>query len=118
MPKLYIKPLSVNKSYRWKKTKTYDLIEYHKEIKWYIDYITSNNYFDYINFNEKWLKLKVDIVFWYSSKWSDIDNWLKPFLDWLFSALWVNDNLIYELNVKKDITKKDEEYIYFNISKL
>ena len=118
MIKLDIQPLSVNKSYRWKKVKTQDLIDFHSNIDNIIRYWIWIDYFNYIDFNKKWLQLKLDVRFWFSNIWSDIDNWLKTFIDWLFWTIWQNDNLIYELNVKKQKTKKNEEFIEFELSEI
>lgn len=117
MIKFELKPLSVNKSYQWRKVKTQDLIDFHQDIIYLIKQVWKDHY-NYIEWNKQWLKLKLSIVFWYSNLWSDIDNWLKPFIDWLSMALWFNDNIIYELNVKKEKAKKDSEYIIFEIEEI
>ena len=114
MIKIELKPLSVNKSYQWRKVKTKDLIDFHDDILKYIKYIWKDH-FNYIEFNKKDLQLKLSIIFWYSNMWSDIDNWLKPFIDWLSMALWFNDNKIYELHVIKEKAEKDNEYIIFEL---
>lgn len=50
------------------------------------------------------------------SKLSDIDNPIKPFLDILQKKYKINDRDIDELNVKKTIVKKGEEFIGFKIN--
>ena len=52
---------------------------------------------------------------WFSSRWADIDNWLKLFIDVLQKKYGFNDNRIYKLIIEKEITKKWEEFIEFNI---
>jgi Holliday junction resolvase RusA-like endonuclease len=59
--------------------------------------------------------LKIDITFGFSSKASDIDNPLKPFLDILQKKYKINDKNIFQLNVKKEIVNKGFEFIKFNI---
>lgn len=118
MIKIDIKPLSVNKSYRWRKIKTQDLIDFHDDIDLFFDTLWKDYYNSYIEFNKKWLKLKLSVIFWYSNIWSDIDNWLKSFIDWLSQSLWFNDNIIYELNVKKVKTEKEKEFIEFELEEI
>ncbi len=115
MIKLDLKALSVNKSYYWRKTKTQELRYFHTTLEDLLNDDIWIEHFDYLDFDKKWLKLKLVIEFWYSNIWSDIDNWLKSFLDWLSKTLEFNDNIIYELNVKKTKTKKQEEFIKFEI---
>lgn len=117
MIKIEKKPLSINEAYKWRKVKTKKLTEYKDDIFLLITTNLWNDYFN-IDFNKKWLKLKLDIEWWLSSSWWDIDNPLKPFIDALQESLWFNDNCIYELNVKKKIVKKLEEYIKFELSEI
>ena len=63
-------------------------------------------------------KLKIEIVFGFSSSGSDIDNGLKPFLDCIQKKYGINDNKVYELNVKKEVVKKGNEFIEFKIKQL
>lgn len=62
--------------------------------------------------------LTIDVVFGYSSTASDIDNGLKPLLDCLQKKYKINDNRIYELNVKKEIVKKGQEFIKLQINEI
>ncbi len=118
MIKIDIKPLSVNWAYKWKKIKTKALIEYKEELDNIITLEIWEDHFNYIDFEKKWLALKLNIVWWFSSMWSDVDNPLKPFIDALQESLWFNDNIVYELNVKKTKTKKEEEFILFEIEEV
>ena len=61
---------------------------------------------------------KVNIQLGFSSTLSDIDNPLKPILDILQKKYNINDKDIFELNVKKEIVKKKNEYFAFEILKL
>ncbi len=62
--------------------------------------------------------LKLDLVFGFSSNGSDIDNPVKPLLDILQKKYGFNDNQIFELNIKKEIVKKNKEFIKLNITEL
>jgi Holliday junction resolvase RusA-like endonuclease len=63
-------------------------------------------------------KLKLNIVFGFSNKASDIDNCVKPFLDMLQEAYSFNDKMVYELNVKKEIVPKGLDFIDFSLVSL
>lgn len=41
----------------------------------------------------------------------DIDNYIKPLLDSLNTILWTDDNLIYEMNVRKSVVNIEDEII-------
>lgn len=60
-------------------------------------------------------KLKLNITFGFSNTNTDISNHIKAFEDVLQTKYNFNDNRIYELSIKKEIVKKGEEYIDFNI---
>jgi Holliday junction resolvase RusA-like endonuclease len=105
---LNIKPLSVNQAWAGRRFKTPKYKAYEKEMLLIIPKTK-------IDFNAN---LRLDIVFGYSSKGSDIDNGLKPLLDCLQKKLGINDNKIYELNVKKEIVKKGNEFIKIKIIEL
>tara|TARA_R110000803_G_scaffold69260_1_gene131506 strand:+ start:274 stop:597 length:324 start_codon:yes stop_codon:yes gene_type:complete len=103
-----IKPLSVNEAYRGRRFKTNKYNNWSKEIVHLLPKLDIPN----------GILLRVDITFGFSSKGSDIDNGLKSFLDALQKKYNFNDSRIYELNVKKDITKKGHEFIDFTIAEL
>ena len=63
---------------------------------------------------EFWISFEV----WYSDKKSDLDNFLKPFLDVLSKKYNFNDNKIYEMKLKKKIVDKGNEYIEFAFYKI
>lgn len=50
----------------------------------------------------------------YSSKGSDIDNFVKPFMDILQKKYDFNDNKIYLMTLEKTIVKKGKEFIIFD----
>jgi Holliday junction resolvase RusA-like endonuclease len=105
-----IKPLSVNKAWQGKRFKTKEYETYST----YLSYLLPAQ-IDNIDFNKK---LKLDIVVGYSSAGSDIDNFLKPFLDILQKKYEFNDSKIYELNIKKEVVPKKQEFIDFKFSNL
>jgi Holliday junction resolvase RusA-like endonuclease len=60
------------------------------------------------------IQLRVKVL--YSSAASDIDNCLKPFIDVLQKRYSFNDNRIYKIQIIKELCKKGEEGIWFNLS--
>jgi Holliday junction resolvase RusA-like endonuclease len=106
--RIEIKPLSVNDAWKGRRFRTDKYKDYQKEIALKLPNIK----------NDFQGNLKINIVFGFSSKGSDIDNPLKPFLDCLQKKYGVNDNQIYELHVKKEIVKKGYEFINFEITNL
>lgn len=105
MNKVDIKPLSANQSYRGVKYKTKEYLIYEKTLFYILPKI-----------GEIPEKIFLQLSVGYSSRSSDIDNCVKPFTDVLSKYYNFNDNRVYELNVKKEIVKKGEEYIKFKIS--
>ena len=106
MHKINIVPLSVNKAFQGRrfKTKEYDIyINNMLYLLPHIDFIPENN-------------IKLFIEFGFSSKLSDLDNPLKPFIDCLVKKYGVDDRYITELNVRKKLVAKNMEYIIFEIS--
>lgn len=104
-----VKPLSANKAFLGKKIRTYDYNKYRKvlleELPTNVRIPRSGN-------------LYLDMVVYYSNKASDIDNCLKPFIDILQEKYNFNDNRIYLLRVRKEIVKKGNEGIRFQITQL
>ena len=107
MIKVDIKPLSVNGAFKGRRFKTK---EYDKFIS------TMNLILPKITLDLS--PYRLDIVFGYSSRSSDIDNGLKCFIDCLVKKYKFDDREIYELNVKKEIVKKGNEFIKFDIKSL
>ncbi len=60
-------------------------------------------------------KLRVDLVFGFSSKLSDADNPVKLICDIFQKKYGFNDNRIYEYSIKKEDVKKGDEFIAFDI---
>jgi Holliday junction resolvase RusA-like endonuclease len=59
--------------------------------------------------------LRVELFFGFSSKASDIDNCVKVTLDLAQKKYGFNDKMVFELNVRKCIVKKGEEFIQMGI---
>ena len=102
--KINIKPLSVNQCWQGRRFKTKIYKGYEKELLLKLVKIDVPN-----------VSIGLNITFGFSNKLSDIDNPLKPFLDILQKKYKINDRDIYELNVKKEIVKKGDEFIFFEI---
>ncbi len=105
--KIKIKPLSVNECWQGRRFKTPKYKSYERELLLKLNPQT-------IQYNH----IGIDIVFGVSSKLMDIDNGLKPLLDILQKKYMFNDRDIYELNVRKEIVKKGNEFIEFKIKEL
>lgn len=99
------KALSVNRAWQGRRFKTPEYKAYEKEMLLILPNI------DY-KFSDK---INLKITFGYSNSLSDIDNGLKPLIDILQKKYNFNDRYIYELNVKKEIVKKGNEFILIQI---
>ena len=95
------KALSVNKCWQGRRFKTQEYKQFEADLL-----LTLPNFEI-----ENLLNIKLSITFGYSNKLNDIDNGLKPLIDILQKKYNFNDRYIYELNVKKEIVKKGEEFI-------
>lgn len=92
-----VKPLSVNAAWQGRRFKTSLYKAFETEVLLKLRPITIPVYD----------KLRVDVTFYFKNKNSDIDNGIKPFLDILQKKYKFNDSRIYELNVKKVISKQE-----------
>jgi len=106
--KLNEKPLSINEAWQGKRFKTPAYKRYEKEMlllmpKAYI-------YQDQM--------LRVEFFFGFSNKASDLDNPVKLLMDIAQKKYGFNDKMVFELNVRKCIVKKGEEYIQMGIYQL
>ena len=105
MPKINIKPLSVNKAWQGRRYKTGDYKSYEQELLLRLPPLEIPEG-----------KLCLKIVASYKNRRNDIDNCLKPFLDILQKRYDFDDARIYRLEVDKRISK--HESIEFEISKI
>jgi Holliday junction resolvase RusA-like endonuclease len=101
--KLNVKPLSVNEAWKGSRFKTKAYLSYEKALLLMLP-----------NRDLKDVE-KVNIEFGFSSKLADIDNPVKPILDILQKKYGFNDRDIFELNIKKVVVKKGEEFIKISI---
>lgn len=102
-----IKPLSSNLAWQGKRFKTPQYKQYEKELLFILPKITIPKG-----------KLQINFIVGYSNPMSDIDNFLKSFLDILSKRYGFDDRIIYRIEVEKEITKKGEEFIDFEIKQL
>lgn len=106
--KLNEKPLSVNEAWQGKRFKTPIYKSYEEAIlltmpKGKVD-------------SEE--MLRIEFFFGFSNKASDLDNPVKLLLDLAQKKYCFNDKNVFELNVRKCIVKKGEEFIQMGIYKL
>lgn len=104
MNKIPIKPLSVNSVWKGKRYKTPAYKKYETATLFLLPSlkIPSGN-------------LHITLEFGFSSKGSDPDNPVKPFVDILSKRYGFNDNRVYKYTIEKKIVKKGEEYTKFKI---
>lgn len=60
-------------------------------------------------------KLCFVAIFGVSSRGFDLDNAVKPFMDSLQAKYNFNDNRIYKIEIEKNIVKKGDEFISFEL---
>lgn len=102
-----IKPLSVNRAWKGRLTKTYEMKKYTRDVLLMLKSMEIPDG-----------ELFISIEYGFSNKASDIDNPCKPFIDVLQKKYGFNDSRIYRLDLTKKIVKKGDEYIQFNIEGL
>jgi len=105
MIKIDIKPLSVNEAFKGRRFKTQKYDTFINSMLFQLPKIKLPN-----------APYSIDVVFGYSSRASDIDNGLKSLLDCLVKKYGFDDREIYSMNVKKEIVKKGDEFIKFQIN--
>jgi Holliday junction resolvase RusA-like endonuclease len=106
--KINEKPLSVNQAWQGKRFKTPAYKEYEKAM---LLQMPPKN----IEPNQM---LRVEFFFGFSNKASDLDNPVKLLLDIAQKKYGFNDSNVFELNVRKCIVKKGEEFIQMGIYNL
>jgi len=107
MRKINIKPMSVNVAFQGRKFKTKEYKQYEKDLLLMLP-----------NVKLKIQRVSIDIVFGFSNSLCDIDNPLKPFLDILQKKYNINDRDIYKLIVSKEVIKKGNEFIKYQITEI
>ena len=106
--RIHLKPLSVNQVWRGKRFKTKKYKSYERDLILLLPKLK-------IEFKGN---LKAEMVFGFGSPLSDIDNPLKPLIDVLQKKYNFDDKQITELNVKKEIVKKGNEFIDIKITQI
>jgi len=107
MHKLNIKPLSVNKAWQGRRFKTNDYKRFERDLLLILPSIDVSK-----------SKLKLSLEFGFSNKSSDLSNPLKLVEDILAKKYGFNDRMIYQISMEKEIVKKGQEYIKFNLSEI
>ena len=102
-----IKPLSSNEAWQGKRFKTQKYKKYEQELLFILP-----------KFEVPKGQIRIDYIVGYSNVQSDIDNFLKSFQDVLQKKYGFNDNMIYHVQITKQIVKKGEEFIDFDIKEL
>lgn len=105
MPKIKIKPLSVNQCWQGRRFKSKAYKKYEIEVIALMPKLVLPA-----------MPYSIHFTFGFSNKASDLDNPLKPLLDIIQKKYSINDKDIYFMSVSKLIVKKGEEFISFEIS--
>lgn len=103
--KIKVKPLSVNQVWQGRRYKTRKYKSYEEEVLYQLPLLD-------IDFAGP---LSIYLNFGFSNTLSDLDNPVKPILDILQKKYGFNDRDVYELQIKKNIVPKGEEYIELQI---
>jgi Holliday junction resolvase RusA-like endonuclease len=106
--KLNEKPLSINEAWQGKRFKTPAYKRYEKAMLLLMP--KACIYQDQM--------LRVEFFFGFSNKASDLDNPVKLLMDIAQKKYGFNDKMVFELNVRKCIVKKGEEFIQMGIYQL
>ena len=106
--KLNQKPLSVNLAWQGKRFKTPAYKEYESSMLLMMPKgkIETDQ------------MLRVEFFFGFSNAASDLDNPVKLLMDIAQKKYGFNDKMVYEMNVRKCIVKKGEEFIHMGIYNL
>ena len=104
-----IKPLSVNEAWKGHRFKTDKYKRYQRDVMLMLRPM---------QIPAAPAKLAISITVGYSNAQADVDNVAKPFIDILQKKYGFNDSRIYRLTLVKEVVKKGEEFIEFEIDKL
>lgn len=106
--KINEKPLSVNQAWQGKRFKTPIYKDYEKSMLLMMPKAK-------IDTEEM---LRVEFFFGFSNKASDLDNPVKLLMDIAQKKYGFNDKNVFELNIRKCLVKKGEEFIQMGIYKM
>ena len=106
--KLNQKPLSVNLAWQGKRFKTPAYKRYEKEmlLRMPAGKVDAHQ------------MLRVEFFFGFSNAASDLDNPIKILIDIAQKKYGFNDKMVFELNVRKCLVKKGDEFIHMGIFKM
>jgi len=104
MPKINIKPMSVNQAFQGRRFKTPKYKAYEEELMWLLP-----------KYKIPKGELGLEVEFGLSSKLADLDNNFKLFQDCLQKKYGFNDKQIYRIIAEKVDVSKGKEYIDFEI---
>lgn len=107
MIEINIKPMSVNDAWQGRRFKTPAYKKYEKTVLLMLPKKTIPE-----------APYRLNLEFYFSNSTADIDNPIKLISDILQKKYNINDRDIYELNVKKFVTKKGSEKIRFEIESI
>lgn len=104
--RINIKPLSVNKAWKGKRYKTESYKKYINDVLLFLRpfEVPEGELFIYLKFG-------------FSSKLSDFDNPVKPFVDCLQKKYGFNDKMIKKAVIEVEHVKKGHEFIEWRIEK-
>ena len=106
--KIHEKPLSVNMAWQGKRFKTPAYKDYEKSMLLMMPKAK-------IDTDQM---LRVEFFFGFSNRASDLDNPVKLLMDIAQKKYCFNDKMVFELNIRKCLVKKGEEFIQMGIYKL
>lgn len=107
MHKLDIKPLSVNRAWGGRTFKSNAYKTYERDMAMILPKIEIPSG-----------PLKIRLHWGFSSKASDADNPIKPFVDCLQRQYDFDDKLVFDYHVTKEVVKRGQEFIQFKIEAL
>jgi Holliday junction resolvase RusA-like endonuclease len=106
--KINDKPLSINEAFQGRRFKTPAYKEYESSMLLMMPKAKI----------ETDQMLRVEFFFGFSNAASDLDNPVKLLMDIAQKKYGFNDKMVYEMNVRKCIVKKGEEFIHMGIYNL
>jgi Holliday junction resolvase RusA-like endonuclease len=106
--KINEKPLSVNQAWQGKRFKTPAYKNYEKAMLLMMPKGKIDEY----------EMLRVEFFFGFSNKASDLDNPVKLLMDIAQKKYGFNDKNVFELNIRKCLVKKGEEFLQIGIFKM
>jgi Holliday junction resolvase RusA-like endonuclease len=104
MPRLNLKPLSLNLAYRGRRFATQELKDFKGSMMLLVPKMEIPDG-----------ELALTVIYG-TSKASDLDNLNKTFIDGLSEAYGFNDNRVYKIVMEKVPVKKGEEFIEFMLT--